>query len=121
MVRFIWAAKNYFEPFATVITDYEIVNLPKKADILIIEMKEKFSNKLTLFKYFKKYNGIEFKSFADPFKMNEDEYRLGIYINGILLQEKESNKDNTTFTLITSRKPQKMFDVYRENIKGLMN
>jgi len=38
--------KNFFESFATVITDYEIVKLPKKADTLIIEMKEKFQDKL---------------------------------------------------------------------------
>lgn len=113
--------KAYFEKFATVVTDYEIVNLPKKADVLIVELKEKFENKLTLFKYFKKYNGIEFKSFVDPFKMNEDEYRLGIYINGILLQEKEANKENSTFTLVSSRKPQKLFDDYKDNLKKIEN
>ena len=111
--------KNFFESFATVITDYEIVKLPKKADILIIEMKEKFQDKLKVFKYFKKYNGIEFKSFADPFKMNEDEYRLGIYINGILLQEKEANRENMTFTLVSSRKPAKLLDTFQGKIEKL--
>jgi len=49
-------------------------------------IEEKFRNNLKFYDYFKKYNGIEFKSPVDSFKIEIDKYKLGFYLNGILLQ-----------------------------------
>ena len=53
--------RYYFEPFAQVITDYEILNLPKRLDVLIIEADTSIKKHVKIFKYFKRYNIIEFK------------------------------------------------------------
>ena len=113
--------KDYFEQFAVVITDYEITKLPKTTDLLIIEIEENFRNNLKFYDYFKKYNGIEFKSPADSFKIGIDDYKLGFYLNGILLQEKEANTENTTFTVVASKKPIKFFKKYKDKIKKVKN
>lgn len=54
--------KHYFERFAKVITDYEIINLPKKADLLIIEVDKPITKHVKIFTYFKRFNIIEFNS-----------------------------------------------------------
>ncbi|GIX43212.1 MAG: hypothetical protein KatS3mg129_2945 [Leptospiraceae bacterium] len=52
--------KNFFELLnCNVITEYEILKLPKKADIIII--KNPNTKKFELFKYFKIYNIIFFR------------------------------------------------------------
>ena len=54
---------DYFKPFAKVITNYEILALPKTTDLLIIEADMPISENVKLFTYFKKFNIIEFKYF----------------------------------------------------------
>jgi hypothetical protein len=98
----------YFEPFAKVITDYEIIDLPKKVDLLIIEAEQSIDEHLEVMKYFKRFNIIEFKSENDNFDLNKDLYKLGIYLNGTLFTESESNINNTTFTLVSSRRLSKL-------------
>jgi hypothetical protein len=111
--------KEYFGKFAKVITDYEIINLPRNVDLLIIEVKEPIEKHVKLFTYFKRYNIIEFKSIADPFRMNRDLYKIGIYIGGILLKEKKADIKNTTFTLVSSRKPEKFLKYYKEKTRAI--
>ena len=104
--------KFYFEPFAKVITDYEIIDLPKKVDLLIVEAKESIVEHLEVMKYFKRFNIIEFKSENDKFDLNSDLYKLGIYLNGTLFTVPESNIYNTTFTLVSSRKLSKLLKLF---------
>ncbi|HBD93016.1 MAG: hypothetical protein A2015_00910 [Spirochaetes bacterium GWF1_31_7] len=112
--------KEFFQKFATVITDYEIVKLPKKADILIIEMHEKLNQKLDIFKYFDTFNIIEFKSAADHFKVGEDDLKISFYINGVLLQEQDANEKNTTFTVVSSAKPVALLKKFKNNIQKIV-
>jgi len=103
---------DYFSKFAKVITDYEIIDLPKRVDILIIEVNQPIEQYVELFKYFKRYNIIEFKSERNRFKSDEDLYKLGIYIGGVLLKESEANPKNTTFTIVSSLKPARFLKQY---------
>jgi hypothetical protein len=104
--------KVYFEPFAKVITDYEIIDLPKKVDLLIIEADKPIVEYLEVMKYFKRFNIIEFKSENDKFDLNKDIYKLGIYLNGTLFTVPNSNIENTTFTLVSSRKLSKLLKLF---------
>ncbi|GIX43209.1 MAG: hypothetical protein KatS3mg129_2942 [Leptospiraceae bacterium] len=91
--------KNFFELLnCNVITEYEILKLPKKADIIII--KNPNTKKFELFKYFKIYNIISFKSEKDKPTI-KDFNDLFIYLTGFCNREKSANLNNTTITLIT--------------------
>jgi hypothetical protein len=100
--------KEYFERFAKVITDYEVINLPKSVDLLIIEIDRPITKYVKLLTYFKRINIIEFKSVSDSFRLNRDLYKIGIYIGGVSLREEKANIDNTTFTIISSGRPDKL-------------
>jgi hypothetical protein len=104
--------KVYFEPFATVITNFEIIKLPKKVDLLIIEADKPIEEHLEVIKYFKRFNVIEFKSESDKFDLNKDIYIMGIFLNGVLFTVPESNIRNTTFTLVSSRRLSKLLKTY---------
>ena len=112
--------KQFFEPFAIVKTEFEILKLPKKVDILIVEAEKPIQDSVLLFTYFKKYNIIEFKSESDRFRIR-DLYKIGHYINGVLMKEKAANLENTTFTLISTNKPNWLFKKFgfQEIKKGL--
>jgi hypothetical protein len=56
---------------------------------------------------------IEFKSENNRFKLKEDLFKLGIYINGLILKEPEADVNNTSFTLVTSKKPTKFLKQYK--------
>ncbi|GIX42611.1 MAG: hypothetical protein KatS3mg129_2344 [Leptospiraceae bacterium] len=91
--------KNFFELLnCNVITEYEILNLPKKADIIIIKNPD--TKKFELFKYFKLFNIISFKSEKDKPTI-KDFNDLFIYLTGFCNREKIANLNNTTITLIT--------------------
>jgi hypothetical protein len=105
--------KEYFEPFARVITDYELLTIPKRVDLLIIELEKPIINYVKIFSYFKRYNIIEFKSEKDRFIFWKDLYNIGIYLNGVLLKEKVKNYDNSTFSLVTTLKPKKLLDTFK--------
>jgi hypothetical protein len=64
-------------------------------------------------KYFKRFNIIEFKSENDKFDLNKDLYKLGIYLNGTLFSENDSNIDNSTFTLVSSRRLSKLLKTFK--------
>jgi hypothetical protein len=104
--------KDYFVSFAKVITDYEIIELPKKVDLLIIEVTQPIEEHVKIFKYFKRFNIIEFKSERNRSRLNQDLYKILIYIGDILLKEKEADEENSTFTLVTSLKPVKFLRKY---------
>ncbi|MCB1191666.1 MAG: hypothetical protein KDK90_14580 [Leptospiraceae bacterium] len=72
---FKYRIKQFFEKFAIVKTEYEILRLPRKADILVIEAEESIQDHVLLFTYFKKYNIIEFKSEEDRFR-TRDLYKI---------------------------------------------
>jgi hypothetical protein len=111
--------KVYFEPFATVITNYEIIKLPKKVDLLIIEAEKPIEEYLEVMKYFKRFNILEFKSENDKFDLNKDFFKMGIYLNGVLFSEPDTNIENTTFTLVSSRRLSKLLKIYKaEKIKA---
>lgn len=95
------------------------MKLPKKADILIIEMHEKLNDRLEIFNCFDEYNIIEFKSSSDKFVTGEDDLKISFYINGVLLQEECANESNTTFTLVTSGKPEAFLTKYKDKITKL--
>ena len=101
-------AKHFFEKFSKVITDYEIIKLPKKTDLLVIETDSPIHEHVKIFDYFKKFNIIEFKSPGDTFRPAEDLPKIFIYLGGILLNEKAATPQNTTFTLVSSHKPVKL-------------
>ena len=105
--------KLYFEPFAKVITDYEIIDLPKKVDLLIIEADKPIIEHLEVMKYFRRFNIIEFKSENDKLDLNRDLYKLGVYLNCTLFKVPESNINNTTFTLVSSRKLSKLLKLFK--------
>ena len=113
--------KHYFEKFCKVITDFEIIKLPKKADLLIIETDKPITEHVKIFTYFKKVNIIEFKSVNDPFRFKEDLPKIWIYSGGVVSNEKESNIENTTFTLVSSRKPEKLLKYYEKDIQKVQN
>lgn len=113
--------KHYFEKFCKVITDFEIIKLPKKADLLIVETDKSITDHVKIFTYFKKVNIIEFKSVNDPFRFDEDLSKIWIYSGGVISSEKESNVKNTTFTLVTSRKPYTLLKYYEKDIQKVQN
>jgi hypothetical protein len=110
-------AKYFFGEFSKVITDYEIINLPKKTDVLVIKTVKSISSHVRIFNYFKDFNIIEFKSVNNPFRIGIDIPKLLVYIGGILLNEKKASLENTTFTLLTARKPVKLFKIYKKSIQ----
>ncbi|MDQ1265804.1 MAG: hypothetical protein QG635_956 [Bacteroidota bacterium] len=105
--------KNYFRHFAEVVTDFEILKLPRRVDILIIEKIQPIRKYVKIFTYFKRFNIIEFKSEKDRFVLEPDLYDLGIYINGVLRLKKEAKPENTTFSLVSSTRPAKLIRKYK--------
>ena len=114
-------AKHFFIQFAKVITDYEIVKLPKKTDVLVIEADQPIREYVKVFDYFKRFNIIEFKSKANTFRLEADLPKILIYTGGILLNEKDANLSNTTFTLVTSKKPDRLFTAFKNTIQKVKN
>ena len=49
-------------------TDYELLKLPKRLDIVVIKGDISLAKKLQFFSYFKEHNIISFKSFTDRLK-----------------------------------------------------
>jgi len=109
-------AKWFFKDYAKHIkTDYELLKFPRKADVLLIEIDEQKVRQLKIFNYLRHWNGIEFKSENDSFG-RDDLYKIGIYIGGILLQEKIKQLEDFTWTVITTLKPVKLFGKYHDKV-----
>jgi hypothetical protein len=104
-----------------VFTDYEIIKLPKKTDVLVVETDTPLAQNLRIFDYFKTFNIIEFKSANNPFRVGIDVPKILVYIGGILLNEKKATLENTTFTLLNARKPMKLFKAYKKYIQRVKN
>ena len=81
-----------------------------------METDKPITNYVRIFDYFRKFNIIEFKSVNDPFRIDKDIPKILVYIGGILLAEKEATLENTTFSIVSSRKPVKLFKVYKKHI-----
>jgi len=114
-------ATHFFGAFSKVITDFEIINLPKKADVLVVEADKPIAQYVRIFDYFKTYNIVEFKSVKDSFRMAEDFPNILIYIGGLLLNKKNATIGNTTFTVLSSRKPKRFLGAYKEHVQTLKN
>jgi len=109
-------AKWFFKDYAKRIeSDYELLKFPRKTDILLVEVDEEKVSKLKIFNYLRHWNGIEFKSETDAFG-RDDLYKIGVYIGGILLQEKIKHLEDFTWTVITTLKPTKLFAKYYDRI-----
>ena len=114
-------AKHFFSEFSRVVTDFEIIKLPKKADVLVVETEKPIAGYVRIFDYFKTVNIIEFKSVAGPFRMSTDIPKILVYIGGVILTEEKATTENTTFTVICSRKPEKLFRLYEKSIQKVKN
>jgi hypothetical protein len=114
-------ATHFFSEFSKITTDYEIINLPKKADVLVVEADKPITNYLRIFDYFKRFNIIEFKSANDPFRVDSDVPKILVYTGGIMMNEKNATFENTTFTLLTARKPVKLFKRYKKDVQKVKN
>lgn len=112
-------AKHFFESFSKVITDFEIINLPKKADILVVETDKPIHNYTDIFSYFKRVNIIEFKSVDNPFNMTYDLHKLLIYLGGVCLNTNQPDYRNTTITVVSSRKPVRLLKAFAEDLHEL--
>jgi hypothetical protein len=96
--------KRFFEKFATVKTEVEILGLPRKMDLLVVESDTPIKEHVSLFQYFKKFNIIEFKSEVD--ELNLSGYlKMGYYLHAFLLRENGALPENTTLTLVSTLKP----------------
>jgi hypothetical protein len=96
--------KVHFEKFAIVKTEVEILRLPRRMDLLVIEADTPIKEHVSLFQYFKKFNIIEFKSEAD--ELNLYGYlKMGYYLHAFLLREEGAFPKNTTLTLVSTFKP----------------
>jgi len=105
--------KKYFESIAMVETNFEILKLPKKVDLLIIQAEKTIIDYVKIFTYFKRLNIIEFKSEKDRFVFKPDLYDIGIYTNGVLRIKNEYDFEDTTFSLVSSTKPEKLLNLFK--------
>jgi hypothetical protein len=114
-------AVHFFSRFSKVITDFELINLPKKADVLVVETDRPITRHVRIFDYFKAFNIIEFKSVSNPFRVAEDVPKIFIYAGGLLLNEKKATIANTTFTMLSSRKPGRFLREYKNDVHKVKN
>jgi len=109
--------KNVLKDDAEVITDFEILKRPPKADIVIIKPIEGFNKKFPIFEHFKKINIIEFKSADDRFKVPEDIYQIEIYIGGVLKNMPQYMPADATFTVVCTVIPKKFLEYSKMHLK----
>jgi hypothetical protein len=109
--------KKFFERFAVVKTEFEIVGLPRKFDILIIETDTPFRDRLEIFSYFKKYNIVDFKSEGDELTV-DGLNKVCYYFYAFLLREYAAKYANTTVTIVSTFRPFIISDEYEhEQVK----
>ena len=86
-----------------------------------METNKPITKYVKIFDYFKTYNIIEFKSVKDPFRIDTHVPKMLIYIGGILLNENNATLENTTFTILSARKPMKLIRRYKKYIQKVKN
>lgn len=89
--------------------------------MLVVETEEPITRHVRIFDYFKAFNIIEFKSVNNPFRVAEDLPKISIYTGGLLLNEKKATIANTTFTLLSARKPVRFLREYKKDIHKVKN
>lgn len=111
--------KHLLEPYGHVITDYELIISSKRVDAVIIKVDRPGESPLNIFDYFKRFNIIEFKSEKDGFRIERHLPNLLIYLGGVILSEKSANFENTTFTLICSKRPEKLLKMFKKSTQKI--
>jgi hypothetical protein len=114
-------ATHFFSRFSKVITEFELINLPKKADVLVVETDKPITRYVRIFDYFKAFNIIEFKSVNNPFRVAEDLHKILIYAGGLLLNEKKGDDYEYSFTVLSSRKPVRFLRSYKKDVQKVKN
>ena len=105
--------KNLFTLFGfSVETEKELITGAKRIDVVLIT-KDTLPEDLKIFDYFLEHNLLSYKSFADHFSLL-DVRTCMTYYGEYLNMEKEANRDNTTITLIISKKPQKLLSSFKD-------
>ena len=92
------SAKRFFEFFNfNVTTEFELFNLPKKLDVLVVKNEniKEIKTNFSYFHYFAENNLISFKSPVDPTKQIDFSDAL-VYLNGFFGVEKKANYENIT-------------------------
>jgi predicted Fe-Mo cluster-binding NifX family protein len=108
--------KKFFERFAIVKTEFEILGLPRKFDTLIIETDTPFQDRLDIFSYFRKYNIVDFKSEGDELTV-EGLNKVCYYFYAFLLRE-DAKYEDTTVTIVSTFSPFIISDEYEhEQVK----
>jgi hypothetical protein len=82
-------------------TDYELLKLPKRLDVVVIKGALSLAKKLKFFSYFRQYNIISFKSFTDRLK-KADLYDALIYAPAYAKNERLKNLKGITVTVISA-------------------
>jgi hypothetical protein len=107
------SSKTFFEKLGfRVETEVEIFNLPKRLDVLVIKnQNHKIPEEFTLFRYWKEYNLISFKSEPDKLQIS-DIWDTFIYLCGFVNRNQESNFTNSTISLLVNSHPKKFLKEY---------
>ena len=111
----------YFFPFLgfDVQTELELITGPKRIDVVLLrKLKRSNTKHLQTFNYFSKHNLISYKSFKDSFRMR-DINDCFIYYHSYIQSVEGANRNNTTITLLISRKPRKFLGEYKAEVKEL--
>lgn len=87
----------------------------------MVETDKPVTRHVKVFDYFKAFNIIEFKSVNNPFRVAEDLPKILIYTGGLLLNEKKAAIANTTFTVLSSRKPERFLRDYKNDVQRVKN
>ncbi len=86
-----------------VTTDYELLNLPKRLDVVVVKGPLTLARNLNFFAYFKEHNIISFKSFTD--RLNKrDFYDALIYAAGYAKNEGLKGLEEITVTILSAYK-----------------
>jgi hypothetical protein len=94
-----------------VTTDYELLNLPKRVDVVVVKGPLTLAKSLNFFAYFKEHNIISFKSFTD--RLNKrDFYDALIYGVGYAKNEKLRNFRGITVTIISAYKNKSVLEEF---------
>ncbi|NBU98396.1 MAG: hypothetical protein EBS19_09335, partial [Spirochaetia bacterium] len=114
------SSKSFFEKQGfRVETEVEIFKLPKRLDVLVVKNPHKtLPDEFTLFRYWKEYNLLSFKSEKDIVRIS-DIWDCFIYFYGFLNLSPVDNFDNTTISLLVNHHPGKFLKKFSKFCKEL--
>ncbi len=100
------SSKSFFEKQGfRVETEVEIFKLPKRLDVLVVKNPHtSIPDDFTLFRYWKEYNLLSFKSEPDTLKIS-DIWDSFIYFYGFLNRTQDASLGNTTISLLVNSHP----------------